>query len=304
MALTNDLYNALLIFLIVAVRIIYSIIISQSINCAKKTKNALTFLSFPFPIIIGIICLFKYKKNRKSIINIFIGLSVLIVAVLGVSYAYLSVNNSAEYYDRSGNAHKNLYDVVFYDTSGNEYTYNFDKSGYDKLYINSTDKALNADLCYLNENGYLYYDRDLLITANGGNECIDTEKRIFYPIKYSTFNKDGTINCHILSENLKYDRYGKAYTSDSVPYYDRLGNKYIFSFDTVTQKGSYMNLSTSKKYDSEYSYVDKSGFFVYDSENSLVLKNDDAKLKTYTDKSGNIYYKAYSVIWNGQGKMD
>lgn len=303
MALTNDLYNALLIFLIVAVRIIYSIIISQSINCAKKTKNALTFLSFPFPIIIGIICLFKYKKNRKSIINIFIGLSVLIVAVLGVSYAYLSVNNSAEYYDRSGNAHKNLYDVVFYDTSGNEYTYNFDKSGYDKLYINSTDKALNTDLCYLNENGYLYYDRDLSIIADGENECIDTEKRIFYPIKCSRFNKDGTINCHILSENLKYDRYGKAYASDLVPYYDRLGNKYIFSFDTVTQKGSYMNLSTSKKYDSEYSYVDKSGFFVYDSKNSLVLKNDDAKLKTYTDKSGNIYYKAYSVIWNGQGKM-
>ena len=40
-----------------------------------------------------------------------------------------------------------MFDVDYYDREGNAYSYKFEKSGYDKLYINNTDEYFRH-LCY------------------------------------------------------------------------------------------------------------------------------------------------------------
>lgn len=82
-----------------------------------------------------------------------------------------------KYYSGDGSAHIHLYDVSFMDEKGNRYAFDFDKSGYDRFYINGTDEYLNADLCYIDGNGYLHYDDDLSITAKDETVVLLSHKK-------------------------------------------------------------------------------------------------------------------------------
>lgn len=296
---------------ILIIRALYAFVIYYKCKWTdRKTRNVLTFLSFPFPIIIGIICISKQKKYGKAISTILIAVIAYIIGIILISLiaiysvSFLSVYGSHEkYYDRDGTSHIYAYDVVFTDADNNRYTFDFDKSGYDYLYINSTGERLNADYCYLNSEGYLYYDDDMSITAASEDYCVDTDGSVYYPSKYTTFNKDGTIKYHFNSANFKYDRLANAYIDDYVPYYDVNGNKYLYSFDSDTQKGTYTNIATGKAFDNEYSFVDENGYFVYDENHNFIRQEDIKNIIAYKDSAEKTYYWASAVSWNENGQL-
>ncbi len=298
--LKNKLFTVLLLLIF---RVVYSVIIYCKIDCSnKKLQNALTFLSFPFPIITGIICVVKYRKSLKDAVIILITLVVSLTSIFLISIAY-GYNQNEKYYDKERNGYINAYDMSFIDIKGNNYTFNFDLSGYERLYINDTDEYLNADLCYINSKGFLFYDEDMSIIAKDETSCIDEDGSIYYPAKYTTFNKDGTIKYSFNSANFNYDRYGNAYTYNYVPYFDKEGNKYAYSFDSSSQQGYYTNISTKEIFDNENSFVDENGYFVYDKRNNFVKQEKTGEIDTYKDSSNKIYYWASSVSWDKEGNL-
>lgn len=280
-------------------KIVYAVVIYYRFDYPnKKTRSVLTALSFMFPIITGIVCIVKYKRSKK---DVFVLVSVFVAFVVAIGIAgYYALT---KYYDKEGNQYYTDVDVPYIDYEGNTYTYNFDKKGYEYLYINGTDNFIVSDLCYLDKDGYLVYDDDLSITAKDEHTCIDTDGTIYYPVNYTKFNKDGSIEYEFNSSNFSYDRLGNAYIYDYVPYYDKEGNKYVYFFDSNTTKGIYTNVKTGESFDNEYSFVDKNGYFVYDENRSFVRDTSVENVRAYHDDKGDVYYFASGVFWDKNGNL-
>ena len=128
-----DLYKIIIYILIIVIKLLYSTVIYFKIDCnSKKTRNVLTFLSFPFSIITGVICIVKYRKSTKAAIAIFAVLVLSLASTVGIGTAY-EYSRHEKYYSSDGTAHIHLYDVSFMDEKGNRYAFDFDKSGYDRF---------------------------------------------------------------------------------------------------------------------------------------------------------------------------
>lgn len=300
---TSKVFEIIFWVVIILMKVLYAVTIFFKCKYDnKRIRNVITFLSILFPIIIGIVCIIKYKKSTKDAFIILITLILYLFSIIAVGAIHTN-SVQEKYYDKEGKAHTYASDITFTDTDGNKYTFDFEKTGYDYLYINGTDERLDANLCYLDRNGYIHYDDDLSITAKDETSCVDEDGSIYYPAKYTTFNKNGSINYSFDSDNFKYDRFGNAYTYDYVPYYDSDGNKYFYSFDSNTQKGTYTNISTRETFENEYSFVDENGYFVYDKEHSFKNQKDIENVKTYKDSSGKTYYWASGVSWDKNGNL-
>ena len=300
---TSKVFEIICWIVLILIKVLYSVTIFFKCKYDnKRIRNVITFLSMPFPIITGLICITKYKKSKKDAFIILITLGLYLFSIIAVGVIYNS-SSQGKYYDKEGNAYTYVTDIVFTDNYGNKYTFNFDKTGYDYLYINGTDECLNANLCYLDSNGYIHYDDDVSITAKDETCCVDNDGSLYYPAKFTTFNKDGTINYSYNSANFKYDKFGNAYTHDYIPYYDKNNNKYIYSFNSETNKGFYTNYSTKEMLDNEYCFVDEIGYFVYDNEHSFIKQESIENVRAYTDSLGNIYYWASGVSWNKNGEL-
>ena len=89
----------------------------------------------------------------------------------------------------------------------------------------------------------------------------------------------------------------------NIPYFDADGNKYCYSFNSDTLKGSYTNLATGESFDNDYSFVDENGYLVYDSKQEFVKLENAEYSSQYKDSDGKIYYWASSVTWDENGKM-
>lgn len=289
--------------LILILRFINVLVIYYNCNSdSKKTRGLIAGLAIPFPLIAGIICVTKYKKSVKNTVIVLITMVATIASSLAISYVY-NDNTRTKYYDKDGTAHYYLFEVKHIDADGNIYTYDYDKSGYDYFYINSTEERLNSDWCYLDGNGYLYYDDDLSVKVYNEDCCIDEDGSIYYRAKYASFNEDGSLNNSLNSYNFSYDRFGNAYTYDYVPFYDRDGNKYYYSFDSQEQKGYYTNVATKEVFENEYSFVDEDGYFVYDEEHSFVQQEEVKNVREYKDPSGSTYYWASGISWNKDAQL-
>ncbi len=245
------------------------------------------------------------EKPRSKIVSVIV--SVLLVAVLialltAVAFSFVYIFHE-KYYDKNGKANIYLYDMVFTDSDGNKYAYDFEKTGYDYLYINSTSERLNTDWCYLDSDGYIHYDDDLSISAENETCCIDEDGSLYYPARYATFYRDGTIKYSYNAANFSYDRLGKAYTYDHVPYYDSKGNRYKYVFDSASLKGWYINVSTGEAFENVYCFVDENGFFVYDSNHSFVEQDDIKNVRAYMGPDGETYYLASGIFWNENGEL-
>lgn len=284
-------------------KVLYAVTIYKKCDhLSKKQRNILTYLSLPLPVITGIICIVKCKKQFKKQITLFLMLVITLVAFI-LSVLIISYNNEPKFYDSKGDVYTQNSDVLFYDTNGNEYAFNFAKSGYDRLYINGTDEYLNSDLCYLDETGCLVYDEDMSITAHDERSCVDENGTVYYPVKYSTFGEDGSVNYSFNSANFSYDRFKNAYIYDRVPYYDENLNKYLYSFDSNLQKGFYTNISTGEKFENEYCFVDKEGYLVYDKDHVFTEIKNENGTKIYSYISGEIYFWASGIFWDKNGNM-
>ncbi len=282
-----------IVVLAIMLKVIYPAIIYHKFNDYKiKTRKALTCLSILFPIITGIVFCLKYSKSKKDSLAVLILLLTVTFSLVLTGYAYSKTDTLIVQSD-----------MTFKDSEGNSYEFDLDKTGYDYLYKNSSNEALNADLCYIDKNNFLYYDKNITITAENENQCTDKKGYIYYPVKYVKYYRDGTIKCTLNTSNFSYDRLGKAYTYENVPYYDKKGNKYLYSFDSKSQKGYYTNISTQKTYENEYSFVDEDGYFVHDEEHNFERQEDIENVRTYKDSSGKIYYWASNISWDKDGNL-
>lgn len=281
---------------------IYAVVIyKSSVELGKQKQGFLAGASLAFPIISGIICAVKCKQGKSARVKILITL----VLTLGISAAVvITVSNAyaVKYYDANGGSHGYASEVFYKDREGNRYTFSED-TGYDRLYINETEESLNADLCYLDKDGYLVYDEDMSVTARDEASCADIDGAVYYPVKYATYNQDGSVNYHFNPENFSFDRFGKAYTYDKVPFYDKNLNKYAYSFDSDQQKGFYTNILTGEKLENEYCFVDEDGYLVYDENHAFTMYENDEGIKTYTDSDGKTYFWASGIHWDQAGNM-
>lgn len=261
----------------------------------KKKKNKYMFAAYFIPIITSIVCLVKEKNlktNIKSIICLVLSV-MLFAASAGVNY----YNQKNEFKQKENDT---FIGNDFKDEEGNVYSFDFDKTGFDYLYINKTSKSLPADLCYLNEEGYLIYDEDMSILSDNPDHCTDTDGKKYYPVSLCKFDDDGNRYYHHNTSLNNFDRLSKPYHYDYVPYYDKDNNKYVYSFSSENQQGYYTNLKTKQKYDNELCFVDAEGYFVYDKALSFKKINNEY---LYEDENGNSYYWASSVSWDEDGNM-
>ncbi len=289
--------------LIIIFKILYAVIIYKTCdNLSKKQRNVLTYLSFVLPIITGIICTVKCKNNRKKQLSVLFML-VITLAVYVSAAVLISYSNHPKLYDSNGEIQLYKSDMSFTDADGNRYTFDFETSGFDKLYMNGTDEYLNTDLCYLNKNGYLIYDEDMSITAQDEHSCVDEDGTVYYPIKYSEFSEDGSVIYSFNSANFSYDKFKNAYTYRDVPFYDKDLNKYSYSFDSDQQKGFYINILTGERFENEYCFVDEDGYLVYDENHTFTMHENDKGIKIYTDSDGKTYFWASSIHWDLNGSM-
>lgn len=110
-----DLYKIIIYILIIVIKLLYSTVIYFKIDCnSEETRNVLTFLSFPFPIITGVICIVKYRKSTKAAIAIFVALVLSFISMIAIISAY-EYSQHEKYYSGDGSAHIHLYDVSFMD---------------------------------------------------------------------------------------------------------------------------------------------------------------------------------------------
>lgn len=289
--------------IIIVIKALYAAVIYNKCNSENRTVcSILCALSFPFPIITGVLCITKYKRSLKDVFIVIITFvcSFASIVMFNVLYVYSS---PVKHYDREGKPHLFKSEMFFTDREGNKYAFDFDKTGYDYFYVNSTEERLFSDLCYIDSEGYFCYDGDMSISAVDESCCADTDGSLYYPAKFTSFNKDGTINYSFNKGNFSYDRLGKAYTYDYVPYYDAVGNKYFYSFDSDSLKGSYINVVNGEVYENEYSFVDENGYLVCDKSHSFVEQKDIENVKAYKDLNGEIYYWASGISWNEKGKL-
>ncbi|MDE6469522.1 MAG: hypothetical protein K2L19_00685 [Eubacterium sp.] len=272
-------------------------------NCKARKSEYLSFYivgAIFCPLITGAVCLVyrkdieKNKYHTKSVIAFVLAFIMLIAAI---AFSYISSHN--RFFDSMGKGYAHKLDVTFYDENGNTYNYDFDKSGYDLLYINGTDEALDEDLCFVDTNGILYYDKEMDIVVKDDTSCVDSKGNIYYPVGHVSFDKDGSIEYNY--SLCFYDAVGNAYTYSNVPYIDEQGNKYYYSFNDL--KGTYTNVITGEAFENEYCFVDENGYFVYDNAHSFVKQEESEYSYQYKDDDGTIYYWASGVTWDENGNM-
>jgi hypothetical protein len=183
------------------------IAVAISLDCKArniKSRVAYSVLAFFFPLIVGIVyaCTRKtaQKINNEPVANasklaknsviVFVIAVIAFVGSAGVS-VYSSVSGAVdlldsvsdtEYYDMKSNQYDDYYDVIYYDIDLNEYKYDVDEDTYDGYFVNqSTNEKLLADKCYIDEQGYLFYDEnDELVASDDYTTFTDSQGNTYY----------------------------------------------------------------------------------------------------------------------------
>lgn len=297
----SQMYYIISVVFFILYRVIFICAVYNNCKARKTEYFSLYIVGAVFcPLITGAVCLVYRKdieKNKYHIRSVLAVVAAFIMLIASIAFSYISSHN--RFFDSLGKGYTNKLDVTFYDKNGNTYNYDFDKSGYDLLYINDTDEVLDADLCFVDTNGILFYDKKMDIVVKDNTSCADREGNIYYPVDRVTFNKDGSIECDLSFSY--YDAVGNAYTYRNVPYIDEQGCKYYYSFNDL--KGTYTNVITGDAYENEYCFVDENGYFVYDSAHTFVKQEESEYSYQYQDDEGNIYYWASGVTWDENGNM-
>jgi len=237
-----------------------------------------------------------FSRIKGVAVRVLIGVLgvVLIGGALGINYAQTP---ELQIYDRNGKAYINMADVVYFDENGGEYRYRFKDKGYDVLF-DSEGTGYDADLCYLDANGYFVYDEAMSITVSADKtHCVDSRGEVYYPLRMARFDKNGSIQWS--QKDFYYDRAGNTYANDCVPFYDMAGNRYRFSINSGEVKGRFVNLDTGEAIESDNAFVDADGY-LFSSEKTAVTENADGAFVT---ADGGVCYRAVSVQWDANGQL-
>lgn len=123
---------------------------------------------------------------------------------------------------------------------------------------------------------------------------------------YSYVGDDGQVY------NAYYDMNGVKYEDNrDVPYYDREGNVYYWTYDESVDTEEHflycgeMTDAKGNTYDIECTYVDTEGYVVIDTDNSIEFREDlNFDVETdwcYIDKNGNIYASILGISYLSDG---
>ncbi|MBR0541232.1 MAG: hypothetical protein IJK26_03390 [Clostridia bacterium] len=133
-----------------------------------------------------------------TVYAIIVVVSVIIIitsSVFGIANGEIDLN----YYDRYGNSYNTESEVVLYDRDGNKYYQENDDYKPSGLidYITSKtfaeDGTVYKEKIYLDEDGYIYYDKDnTLIYEAYDRYAYDGQGKAYYPLTYTVYwDKDG-----------------------------------------------------------------------------------------------------------------
>ena len=124
-----------------------------------------------------------------SIIAFVLSIIFMVVSVISMGVGFIKSEVDDEplvtYYDLHGNEYDNRYDVPLYDAHGNIYTY---KSAWFKVgtYTDQNGKSYDGNYCYLNEDGYFYFDENEELRPYIDSKDYYTDGETIY---YSLFNR-------------------------------------------------------------------------------------------------------------------
>lgn len=180
-----------------------------------KSKTTYSLLTFFFPIVVGIVyaCTRKnaqkisaepvpnaQKLAKKSVI-IFIAAVIAFVAASGIQvYSLVTAAGDAvdklddiAYYDMKGNEYEASGDIIFYDKEGNAYNCAIDEDTYESSYVNqTTGDSYDSYNCYVDKDGYFYYDEDESIQMNDDFTAFyDTDGAEYFAISDVYWDADG-----------------------------------------------------------------------------------------------------------------
>lgn len=106
----------------------------------------------------------------------------------GLTRYGFNVDGEIVYYDMKGNSYSDANDVLLYDS--NSAAYKFDSE--DQEFETKDGKEYNMFYCYLDENGYFFYDiNDQLFSSSYEDYYLDTNGNRFYYFENVSWNKDG-----------------------------------------------------------------------------------------------------------------
>lgn len=98
-----------------------------------------------------------------------------------------------EYYDMKGNAYQNGDDVLLYDRDDNKYQ--FVDNGEDDYYYKSqtTGEEFDSMLCFVDSDGYFYYDEDNELNFDGNIGYTNIDGNIYFYALETTWDPDGSL---------------------------------------------------------------------------------------------------------------
>lgn len=157
----------------------------------------------------------QYGKTSITFIILFVVFYILSCVTLGVFYSnyfkeYKNVDilssfeestDSADesisdgeegeiYYDRNGSSYTDIDDVVYYDPEGNSYS--FDEDSF--CYIDSQGNSYSSIQCFIDSDGYFYYDTDSELEYNSQLEKYsDKDGKTYIPIMGVYWDANGNL---------------------------------------------------------------------------------------------------------------
>ena len=145
------------------------------------------------------------KEGRVCLILAVISyiLSVVITVIsaitMGVGYIKSIVDDEPllTVYDLKGNEYHDIYDIPLYDREGNVYVRDYENSSLfsPRYYRDQNGKLYEENLCYIDEDGYFFFDKDntLTIYEKDDTYCTDGNKLYFQLWQVVYWEEDGSI---------------------------------------------------------------------------------------------------------------
>ena len=126
-------------------------------------------------------------------------IAVISAITMGAGYIKSIVDDEPllTVYDSKGNEYHDLYDIPLYDREGNIYVRDLENVSLfsPSYYRDQNGNLYEEDQCYIDEDGYFFFDKDNTLTVYEKDDtyCTDGDKRYFQLWQLVYWEKDGSI---------------------------------------------------------------------------------------------------------------
>lgn len=128
-----------------------------------------------------------------------IALSIIIALSFGACAKNSNQNKTASkasvFYDRNGQKYSKEEDVKYYDASGNVYHKTMVEDFMPEFVNDKTGESYSGFMCYISEDGYLFYDPDNTLKRVKGslNTYTDSSGKEYYDMSTITWDSSGNL---------------------------------------------------------------------------------------------------------------